>query len=82
MSAETKSFLEEMDRPVLTVVPADRGQDGLLQEAMGVVRDLASPEECAGGQAGGCSIHRWRDGDRRCPHRRARVLLARWEATR
>ena len=82
MSAEPKSFMEEMDRPVLAVVPADHGPDGILQEALRVVRDLASPEECAGGKAGGCRMHNWQNRDRPCPHQRARALLARWESAR
>ena len=82
MSEEAKSVLEEMNRPVLRVLPADDTGDGLLSEAMGVVRDLASAEDCAGGGASECRIHRWQHLRLPCPHQRAKALLARWETTR
>ena len=81
MSSEAKSVLEEMDRPVLRLLPADEQEDGLLSEAMSVLRDLTSAEQCAGG-ATECRIHRWRHQRLPCPHQRARALLARWETTR
>ena len=81
MRSEAKSVLEEMDRPVLRVVPADDQGDGLLSEAMSVLRDLASAEQCAGG-ATECRIHRWQHQHLPCPHQRAKALLARWETTR
>jgi len=81
MSSETKSVLEEMNRPVLRVVPVGEQEGGLLSEAMEVVRDLASAEDCAGGTTE-CRIHRWRHQGLPCPHQRAKALLARWETTR
>ena len=74
----SKGFLEKMDRPVLRISPAEG--DGLLTEAMGVVRDLASAEDCVGGRE--CRVHRWQHRRLGCPHQRARALLARWESTR